>query len=244
MYKNNKLNNLFAYIFAISIIYFIIVATVYLVCFIDKNMLLKLFDRFNSPNLLPFTLSREDLNHIQSDLMGYLSGKIPFLETEVIANDTIIEFYSIRSKIHMGDVRYIFMIMFRLSYLSIILCIISYFRIIKSTDKPFSLLKKAYTHVLIIFIVIIVAITIYAMCDFEGFFVRFHELLFDNDYWLLDPNIDYIICLLPEEIFMTIGIRLVVVALILLLLFFFILHFCQKLNLTKKPDNSSKSSTR
>lgn len=244
MNKTNKLNTLFSYIFAISIIYFIIVATVYLVCFLDKNMLLKLFDRFHTPDLLPFTLSRENLDLIQRDLMDYLAGKIPFLETEVVANDTILEFYSIRSKIHMGDVRNIFMIMFRLSYLSIILCIISYFKIITSCKKPFTLIKKAYSHVLIVFSVVFIALIVYAVIDFESFFVSFHQILFDNDYWLLDPNIDYIICLLTEEVFVTIGIRLVIVASILLLLFFFILYFCQKLNLTEKPDNASKSSTR
>ena len=37
--------------------------------------------------------------------------------------------------------------------------------------------------------------------DFDRVFVAFHQLVFDNDYWIFDPKTDPIINVLPEEFF-------------------------------------------
>ena len=36
----------------------------------------------------------------------------------------------------------------------------------------------------------------------DSFFVRFHELVFDNDYWLFDPATDPVILILPDGFFL------------------------------------------
>ena len=33
--------------------------------------------------------------------------------------------------------------------------------------------------------------------SFDQYFIYFHELAFDNDYWILDPNKDFLIKLYP-----------------------------------------------
>ena len=40
------------------------------------------------------------------------------------------------------------------------------------------------------------------MVDFEDFFIVFHEVLFRNDDWIFDPNLDPIINTLPSEYFL------------------------------------------
>lgn len=234
MNKTNNSIKFFSYIFSISLLYFIIVVAIYVVCFLDKNMLLKLFDKFSVENFLPFKLSREDLVIIQDDLMKYLSGKIPFLETKVTINNVISDFYGIRSKVHMGDVRNIFMIIFKLSYASIIICIITFFQIMRKEENPFSIIGKSFTRVVIIFTAILLALFIYAAIDFDSFFVSFHETLFTNDYWLLDPNEDYIICLLPEKLFMLIGLRLVLATIIMITMFIFGFRLLSKIQLRQE----------
>ena len=37
--------------------------------------------------------------------------------------------------------------------------------------------------------------------DWEYFFIRFHKLMFSNDYWLFDPAQDPVILILPDEFF-------------------------------------------
>ena len=38
--------------------------------------------------------------------------------------------------------------------------------------------------------------------NWEKVFIGFHELIFQNDYWLFDPVADPIILVLPDEYFM------------------------------------------
>lgn len=43
---------------------------------------------------------------------------------------------------------------------------------------------------------------ILVVSDWETVFVEFHQLVFQNDYWLFDPDIDPIIRILPDAYFM------------------------------------------
>ena len=48
----------------------------------------------------------------------------------------------------------------------------------------------------------------YIALDFENAFVLMHRLLFDNDLWLLNPQTDLLICLMPEAMFVFLAGRL------------------------------------
>lgn len=49
------------------------------------------------------------------------------------------------------------------------------------------------------------AFALWAVIDFDGAFVFFHRVLFDNDLWLLDPATDLLIRICPESMFMSMG---------------------------------------
>ncbi|MCD8346528.1 MAG: TIGR01906 family membrane protein [Lachnospiraceae bacterium] len=46
-----------------------------------------------------------------------------------------------------------------------------------------------------------IVLGILAAANWDSFFVRFHELFFNNDYWLFDPATDPVILILPDEFF-------------------------------------------
>ena len=57
---------------------------------------------------------------------------------------------------------------------------------------------------------------VYAMLNAQGFealFVRFHELLFTNDLWLMNPETDILIRMMPQLLFVRAGQELVRLAL-------------------------------
>lgn len=64
---------------------------------------------------------------------------------------------------------------------------------------------------------------------FDTFFVKFHELFFANDDWLLDPVTDPIINVLPEDYFM----YCFILAFLLIELFFFLVVLSGKRQLKK-----------
>lgn len=213
---NKSYNKIFPYIFAITFIYVIIIASIHFICFLKDSTLYNLILRFNTHENLPFDIEQEELKLLCSELMQYISGKLQFLETNIHINGVLTEFYSLRSKIHMSDVRNIFVNLIYSSYFAIAICIYSIFRTMKTFEKPVGYIRRALIKCVLIFFIFFIAIIIFACVNFETFFVKFHQVLFTNDYWLLDPSVDYIICLLPYEIFITFGIRIVITIIIVL----------------------------
>ena len=229
----NKFNKIFLYTFSISIIYFALFAAFYLVCFIDKDGLYKLIIKNESFSNLPFTLSDFDLKNLSRELMLYISGKLPFLETSVTIDGTVTEFYSVRSKIHMADVRNLIINFRNISFISIAICIYSLFKIQKM-DDAINKLKSSYLKTIVFVSILLVSLVIFASSNFDLFFTKFHETLFTNDLWLLDPDVDYIICLLPEKIFMTYGLRIAIAMIIALALPYLCLQILSKIQLPQE----------
>ena len=225
-----KIDKFYLYFFSISLIYFLLFMAFYLVCFIDNNGLYKLITKMGTYNKLPFKLSNSDLKNLCSELMKYISLRLPFLETKVTIDGILNDFYSLRSKIHMGDVRNLIMHFRNGCYISIVICIFTLFKI-KNVENGITKLKDAYIKTLVATILLICFIIIFASINFNVFFTRFHEILFTNDLWLLDPSEDYIICLLPEELFMTYGIRIIIAMIIAILLPVLFLQFLSKTQL-------------
>lgn len=205
-------------------------AAFYLVCFLDKDGLYKLIIKNETYKNLPFTLSDFDLKNLSRELMQYISGKLQFLETKVTVNGIITDFYSLRSKIHMGDVRNLIINFRNVSFVAIIICIFSLFKVQK-LDEPIEKLKLSYLKTLLAVGILLIALIIYASNNFDAFFIKFHETLFTNDLWLLDPSEDYIICLLPEKVFMIYGLRIGIAMLVALALPYLFLQILSRIQL-------------
>ena len=229
----NKFNNIFLYTFSISIIYFVLFAAFYIVCFIDRDGLYKLIIKNETFKNLPFVLSDFDLKNLSRELMLYISGRLQFLETSVTIDGVLTEFYSVRSKIHMADVRNLIINFRNVSFISIAICIYSLFKV-QNIDDAINKLKIAYLKTLIFVGVLLVSLIIFASGNFDLFFTKFHETLFTNDLWLLDPDVDYIICLLPEKIFMTYGLRIAIAMIIALVLPYLCLQILSKIQLPQE----------
>ena len=58
--------------------------------------------------------------------------------------------------------------------------------------------------VLLVFTVLV----IYVIGHFDTAFIQFHEIFFDNDLWLLDPDVSLMINMLPEEFFFDTAMRI------------------------------------
>ncbi|MBQ8074276.1 MAG: DUF1461 domain-containing protein, partial [Clostridia bacterium] len=50
-------------------------------------------------------------------------------------------------------------------------------------------------------------LVLWAVLNFDGLFVTFHRLAFTNDLWLLNPRTDLLIRLMPEEMFVDLGLK-------------------------------------
>ena len=54
---------------------------------------------------------------------------------------------------------------------------------------------------------VFLAVLLWGLVNFDGLFITFHKVLFNNDGWLLDPKTDMLIRLMPTPFFVSMGIR-------------------------------------
>ena len=100
-----------------------------------------------------------------------------------------------REMIHLSDIRGLFGRFDRAWWLLLPAALLA-FALVKKPDAKGFLLGLALTALLL------AALAAYIALDFENAFILMHRLLFTNDLWLLNPNTDLLICLMPETMFM------------------------------------------
>lgn len=121
-----------------------------------------------------------------------------------------IDFFSKEDQIHLKDVRTIVGIYYFLVFVSMIIFIFS----ILKKKISLALLGKAAIVNLALYIFLGLAMII----NFDLSFRIFHELLFRNDYWLLDPTTSNLIKYFPQKVFQRIGVLIFVFDIIISLL--------------------------
>ena len=120
--------------------------------------------------------------------------------------------YSKEGKIHFEEVRNIFQVVKKVFYISGLISVLGIILSIKNKNIKF--LNTA--SIMTILLPIITAIPL--MINFNYFFIKFHEAVFSNDYWIFDPNIDPVINMLPQDVFFHIGIFILAIILMISIL--------------------------
>lgn len=62
---------------------------------------------------------------------------------------------------------------------------------------------RTFRRTLLVILGIVTAVILLACIDFDSLFVLFHKLAFTNDLWLLNPQTDLLIRLMPIEFFIS-----------------------------------------
>ena len=149
-----------------------------------------------------------------SDVSGFSDDEIKLNYDFLIdynLNNKVEEFnlptikYSTQGKIHFEEVRNIFQIIKKVFYLTGLISILGIILNIKDKNIKFLNITSITT------ILLPVIVSILLIINFNYFFIKFHEAVFSNDYWIFDPDIDPVINILPEDIFFHIGILILAI---------------------------------
>lgn len=145
------------------------------------------------------------------NLMTNYKGMISYLGNPLIKELKFNDFsMSLSGRIHFEEVKDIFMNLYIIMIISIAIVVI--FKLINKISKHICLvnvLNYSANITLIFFGVITTVIAI----DFSKAFVIFHNIFFDNSYWIFDPVTDPIINALPEMLFMVYAIIIIILLL-------------------------------
>lgn len=154
-------------------------------------------------------ISKPDLMIATDNLLNYMDEKRENLDFQMTIKGTQQEFFSERDKLHMIDVKNLFVqgkLIKNIAFVYTIIFIASFFFIAKNKKKVFSRLL-IYTFVGGLIPILLLGILM--SIDFYKYFTIFHEIFFSNDLWQLEPAKDRLINMFPEAFFSDIAFKIV-----------------------------------
>ncbi|HBY2989130.1 TPA: TIGR01906 family membrane protein, partial [Clostridioides difficile] len=119
-----------------------------------------------------------------------------------------------QGKIHFEEVRNIFQNINKLAKLLLVVSLVGIILSVK--NKNIKILKTTS----ITLIIMPLLLTVPILLNFEKSFIIFHKLLFRNDYWIFNPDLDPVINILPEEFFFHSGMMILILILLVSILLF------------------------
>ena len=149
------------------------------------------------------SLSLEKIKEINLGIRTYFFNEKELLDIDIFSNKEIL---------HMKDVKSVMNFIFDISkILSIVFCILtfvlySYFRVY---------IYKLTLYSLSLFLSILVFLGTSFLLFFQELFIIFHQIAFNNDLWILNPNEDYLLMMYPEDFFRDVAILILVTSFIL-----------------------------
>lgn len=132
-----------------------------------------------------------ELDEITNHIIHYLKGNG--------GDELLSPYFNEREVLHMRDVQNLFKYERIVKYFFGIISII--IMVYLGYKKEYKFLGRTLTFGLFINHVILIILSLLIISDFNRYFTIFHHIFFNNDLWLLDPNTDLMIQMLPEEFF-------------------------------------------
>jgi len=149
-------------------------------------------------------MSLEDLIVVTVEMLDYLKGDRPNLDMTSTIGGKREEVFGEREKAHMVDVRDLYLNFRGLRRLSTgLVVLILFFGWFISKEMLYQVLVRV-KYIVPVLLLMVGAVGGLFATDFNKYFTLFHELFFDNDLWLLNPNTDILINMVPEAYFYSI----------------------------------------
>lgn len=136
--------------------------------------------------------------------------------------------YTPKDILHMVDVRTLYNISHKIMIIFLIIFIISTILLVVLCKRnTIYYISKTFNKVLLSFFVVIGGLACIISYNFNSFWIKFHQLLFSNDLWLLSPDESNLIQMVPEEFFISL-ITKIIIHIFILFISLFIINFVIK----------------
>jgi integral membrane protein (TIGR01906 family) len=189
----SKINRVLLVIMSIAMMIVIMLSVIDLVA-LNKSFFAYQEQRLKSAEVIG--VSEDDLVAARNCLLDYLKQPIK-LECLVNINGEVVNFYNQREIDHMVDVKNLYSNVMIVRNLLGLLAIGLAVGLVRYRQRWWSAFKQAG-------LIVgggLALLGLYALIDFQGFWIRFHLIFFTNDLWILDPSTDRLIQMVPQEFF-------------------------------------------
>jgi integral membrane protein (TIGR01906 family) len=195
-----KLGLPFTALFIVLIPVVLLLTNVQLIAF-NRDYYMDEYIKYNIPEHIG--MSMDNLMASTEQLLLYLEDKREDLNFQASFIQGTAEFFSDRDKMHMVDVKMLF-VKGRWIRDAALLYIIGY-AVLLFRRKPLKDQLKRFArygiYAVVMGVVPVLILIVLMYVDFYKYFTIFHEIFFTNDLWLLDPGKDMLVNILPEAFF-------------------------------------------
>lgn len=145
------------------------------------------------------SVNNEDLYTSVSKISDYLQNEIDNISFQITYKDKNVFAFNKKEIKHMEDVKKIYLLMNKFKYFLVTMI----FLIVVIIRKKY-LINSVYYSIFISFFTLIILFINILKGNFNNIFLKFHELAFNNDLWILNPKTDLLINLVPLDFFIKI----------------------------------------
>lgn len=144
-------------------------------------------------------MEMDDLLYVTEEMMDYLKGNRETLVVQTIVDGEEREFFNAKEKRHMADVQQLFLgaIHLRMAAAAVAAVLID----ILCVKKQGMVLLRMMQWGIGLFLGGMAALVLLLSANFTKYFTYFHLIFFDNDDWILNPETDLLINIVPEGFF-------------------------------------------
>lgn len=175
-------------------------------CF-NKNFYLKEYTKEQTN--VSMEMSMSDLMESTSVLLDYMNGKRADIEVNAVVSGDEREVFNDREKAHMVDVKALYQTAMHIRDGLFLVSVFLLAYLVHFCRKYLrSVLKYGIKTGFVFLGLFLGGIGVWVLADFNGFWTTFHEILFSNDLWLLDPNTSLMINMFPGVFFSDLVIRI------------------------------------
>lgn len=148
----------------------------------------------------------DDLHFVTDELLDYMRGRRADLLVYAHVNGEYRQFFSDRDIRHMYDVRVLYEVGFIIRNIAFWLLLFLILGLILFKADVLKVLARCCREVLATVIILLVILAGVIAFDWDRAFVIFHEIFFDNDYWMLTHGTDPLIDMVGHPFFLYIAI--------------------------------------
>jgi integral membrane protein (TIGR01906 family) len=142
-------------------------------------------------------LSSTELDKAARGLIGYFNSGDEYIDLTVAKNGQPFTLFNEREVAHLKDVKGLFRLVYKILlgsgvYALVFLGVSLFWWRDRRRLGQGLFFGGCLTLASMLVLGLVIAL------DFDGFFLRFHLLSFANDFWMLDPAVDYLIMMFPQ----------------------------------------------
>ena len=205
-------------VFALCVLGVLFISSIEILVYYVPSYYTYEYNKYDIPRSL--SMEMDDLISVTTQMTAYLKGDRENLSdiTATIDGQENVNFFNSKEVSHMIDVREIFAKVIQLRVILVlaaaaVLCLLAFLK--QASARIFSLMMIICSLLLVGFTV---AAGLIIASDFNKYFIIFHEIFFDNNLWILNPETDRLIRLVPLGFFIDTALYIVIIFTLLIII--------------------------